>query len=78
MAGRKKSSRRKSLEHLIDLPLHDFRRQIKELTKRDLTRLLDKLDDRLARQQRYGVSRQVERFYERRIDAVLEELERRG
>jgi len=48
--GRKKSSRRKSIEHLIDLPLHDFRRQIKELTKRELTRLLDKLDDKLARQ----------------------------
>lgn len=68
---------KRKIESLIDLPLQDFRRQIRQLTKRELTTLLDKLVDKLAAQQRYGVSRQTERFYERRIDAVMEKLERR-
>ena len=63
---------------MTDLPLQQFRRVVRQLTKTQLKRLLKALEKKLEREHFFSPSEMYERYYERRIDVVEEELERRG
>lgn len=63
--------------YMWSVPLQKWRIKVKRLTKDKLYEQLNLLTDKLAHQQRFGISKRDEEYYKRRIKIIEEELRKR-
>ena len=65
------------MKKVWDIDLDKWRKKVKEISLSDLGKYINELDDTLAHQQRFGLAKNIEKYYERRIVIAEKEWKRR-